>query len=226
MQINSIRPYSQNTKIPSFKGANLVQVPKKAFQSSEKALITFMEAITSADGSRLKENIFTRLSNSFNPAKDKKFAIYQENPSYVLVSDVLRRYGLKSCSAEWFSKNTGIPVNGEKHPDFHSFHVLTGKEKDAALNLFSKKNIDSIYEQAAEEINNSKGISDEQVRKINKSFINGDYEAAERQAEFLLNAKAAQILDSRMDASLKNTHFKHFRIGSLDEVKNIINELV
>lgn len=224
MRINSASPSLQrNTNnSPNFKGVNLVQVSKKAFsdpKNTQECFDAFAKTIEGAMGVKKTNSVLK--SN-----KALKTVMYPENPSYSFVKGILQKFHLDNCSVSWFAKNTGTNIKGEMHPDFNSYFVLTGKEKDAFNEIFSPQNSTKAYMQASADFSRNGGLNETQIKALQQLAQDGDREGLNNKTTMILYAKMAEIIDSEAQSAIKGAPFKNFQVHTLDEIQKITSDFV
>lgn len=213
--------FSLNTGYsPNFKGVNLVQVSKKAFlnpKDTQGCFDTFAKTIEGAMGIKKASSI----SN-----KAVKTVMYPENPSYSFVKGVLQKFNLDNYSVDWFAKNTGTNIKGEIKPDFNSYFVLTGKEKDAVNEIFSPQNSTKAYIQASADFSHEGGLNEVQTKALQRFAQDGDSKGLKNKTIMILYAKMAEIIDAQTQAAIKGAPSKNFQVHTLDEIQKITDDFV
>ena len=148
MKISKI---NQNTH---FKGIHLIKVPKQIFENPENNIEcadTFKELVLQKSYKYYNFNLKELAGYIFKPQKFAKTFISFENPGYETVCEGMKRTNY-SYSLEWLESNSKTPITRPKDEKYHTFYVLTGNDKDKAIDRMLGKAYVKLGQQAKEKI--------------------------------------------------------------------------
>lgn len=198
-----VSPVQKNNHA-NFKGINIIQIPKVSFNVNNLEVVErkFKHAIRQSISRR--DGFFAAISNSIS---SKKALIFLENPGFAPEIEELKKFGNYSMS--WFRQNTGIPIKDSLNPDYHSFFVLTKKEKDEVNRLYSAKNVVRITSRVLEE---------SKQRFPGKLFNS-------KIASLWRVARGNQIIDALVSPVLKGKPVEKFVLDDLSQLPKILDEI-
>lgn len=139
-----------SNKQVSFGSVNLVQISKKAFKNLENLSAVdddFSKYVNSASGE--KDGFFSKLFLKLGLRKNAtKSLFFLEAPSFSMIDGFCKKNHIPNQF--WLAKRFGIGIIEPQDPDFHSFYVLTGEDKnklwDMAFGAENHKLADKVHE--------------------------------------------------------------------------------
>ncbi len=144
-----ISPIKNNQSV-NFGSVNLVQVSKSAFKNLENLSAVddvFSKYVNAASGE--KDGILSKLLLKLRLRKNAtKSLFFLETPSFSMIDGFCKKNHIPNQF--WLGKRFGIGVIEPKDPDFHTFYVLTGEDKnklwDTAFGSENHKFADKVHE--------------------------------------------------------------------------------
>lgn len=201
MKISSTHQNNQ----PSFKQINLIQIPKKAYTDPNDTIqctLNFYNTLldcTNKKPSKLS-NFLSKLGLSKHATK---YSVVQESPTCMLGKKLHDEYGY---SVEYFEQNTKVPFKKPLKEDMFSYFIFTKNHHKEVCKMQTKS-----Y---------SKKLLDNAMQEYSKLKKEGKYPS-----EFVPAAIATKELDKDLDKIIAQDTIHKFELNSVDELKNIIEEL-
>ncbi len=193
----------------TFRGINLVQVPKNVFKQIPQ--LKTMQLVhtyfnTSVGAAKYKGSNIKYILNLFAQvlglAPKNKFITIFEHPMHEGVLDKLKSMG-NNYSLSWLRIRTGTDIKEPINPDLHSFFIYTKEHAKAIENIVNLKNLRKIgHEIAANEVPTNPNLTD-----------------------FDIYAKIADVVSKKVDEITDGVPVKKFFAKNLYDLDEVLTKI-
>ena len=154
----------------------------------------------------LKLNLREKLNLIFKTKKGARVYNTLESPGYEIIKSRISGTQFQEISLNWLANNSKTTLTEPKSPDYHTFYVLTGDEKNKAMDTYLKKS---------------------SVLKISQ-LVDRTYLRTEDAALNALRKTAtlAEILDKKFHEIIDGKPVTVWKANSIEELKDTLRKIM
>ncbi len=190
----------------NFKGVHILVTEKKIFEYPDVPFcaVEFHNIANEILDEYIEDTLKQRMQIRFETKVGVKIFHALESPGYETVKARLYEYGRNDYSVNWLARNSNTNLTEPKNPNYHTFYVLTGEEKEQTRKAYNYFNTKKMQLQA---FKTYKKCEDPVLNTLRRT------------------AKLAEILDKKFHEIIDNKSATVWLVKTKEDLENTIRNI-